>query len=80
MNSPAELVHFQLKYCERCAGLWLRPEGAATPYCPICDPFMSDLPMRIRPTKVGRVQKPLCTMAGFAFAILTISHLLGCFA
>jgi hypothetical protein len=57
MHQPTELIHFQLKYCERCAGLWLRPEGAATPYCPICDQFMSDSPMRVRSVKQSPVPK-----------------------
>jgi hypothetical protein len=40
------LLHLQLKYCERCGGLWLRPDGADTPYCPPCEQFMSELPVR----------------------------------
>jgi hypothetical protein len=46
MNAVSSLAHFQLKYCERCGGLWLRPDSAATPYCPACDQFMSALPVR----------------------------------
>ena len=26
----------ELKYCERCGGLWLRPCGAAVVYCRAC--------------------------------------------
>jgi hypothetical protein len=40
------LLLLELKYCERCGGLWLRPDGAATPYCPRCEQFMSELPAR----------------------------------
>ena len=42
------LVHFQLKYCERCGGLWLRADGVTTPYCPVCEEFMAELPLRVR--------------------------------
>ena len=46
MHSVAALPRLQLKYCERCGGLWLRPDGATIPYCPACEPFMAALPQR----------------------------------
>ena len=49
MHSLATLAYFQLKYCERCGGLWLRPDGTATPYCPACERIMAALPLRARP-------------------------------
>ena len=52
MDSLAELLHFHLKYCERCGGLWLRPDGADTQYCPRCARFMAALPTR--PPRPGR--------------------------
>jgi hypothetical protein len=48
MHPLATLVHFQLKYCERCGGLWLRPDGTASPYCPRCEHIMAALPVRTR--------------------------------
>jgi ribosomal protein S27AE len=51
MHPLATLVYFQLKYCERCGGLWLRPAGTATPYCPRCEHFMAALPLRTRRPK-----------------------------
>ncbi|MGB9106971.1 MAG: hypothetical protein WCC59_19605 [Terriglobales bacterium] len=48
MHPLATLVYFQLKYCERCGGLWLRPDGAATPFCPNCERIMAALPLRAR--------------------------------
>ncbi len=30
------LVELELKYCERCGGLWLRERGVQTPYCASC--------------------------------------------
>ena len=48
MHPFATLVYFQLKYCERCGGLWVRPDGTATPYCPACERIMAALPLRTR--------------------------------
>jgi uncharacterized Zn finger protein (UPF0148 family) len=48
MHPRPDLQFFQLKYCERCGGLWLRPDGAVSPYCPACERFMADLPSRTR--------------------------------
>ena len=48
MHPLATLVYFELKYCERCGGLWLRPDGTATPYCPNCERIMAALPLRTR--------------------------------
>jgi hypothetical protein len=40
MNTVGEIgVHeilIELKYCERCGGLWLRPQGADAVYCADC--------------------------------------------
>ena len=29
-------IQVELKYCERCGGLWLRPEGTDEVYCASC--------------------------------------------
>jgi hypothetical protein len=34
----------ELKYCERCGGLWLRPVGGGQIYCAPCSHEMSELP------------------------------------
>lgn len=34
----------ELKYCERCGGLWLRPIGDEAIYCTICARAMAELP------------------------------------
>jgi len=75
MNPLLELLHFQLKYCERCGGLWLRPDGAAVPYCPVCAEFMSEMPRRVR--KTSQAQKPLSALAATAFAIFAMAVLTG---
>jgi hypothetical protein len=39
-----EIVRLELKYCERCGGLWMRTWGTDDVYCPACALQMSDLP------------------------------------
>ena len=38
------LVPMELKYCERCGGLWLRESEHEEIYCPGCRPEMVDMP------------------------------------
>ena len=74
MHPVASLVYFQLKYCERCGGLWLRPAGTATAYCPNCEPLMAALPRRacqpgrkiVPATRAPAALAPLSTAADFA--------------
>lgn len=35
---------FELKYCERCGGLWLRPQGGEAVYCERCAKVIRELP------------------------------------
>jgi len=35
---------FELKYCERCGGLWLRPTGGGQVYCTACHRGMEEMP------------------------------------
>lgn len=37
-----EVLHVELKYCERCGGLWLRPCGSQCVYCAMCALAMSE--------------------------------------
>jgi Zn-finger nucleic acid-binding protein len=39
-------MEVELKYCERCGGLWLRRVGGREIYCPPCIPKMAQLPFR----------------------------------
>lgn len=39
-----ELIQLELKYCERCGGLWLRLQGEHDVYCASCVPHMQQLP------------------------------------
>jgi hypothetical protein len=37
-------THVELKYCERCGGLWLRPQGDGEVYCGSCRLRLADMP------------------------------------
>ena len=43
-----EVIRLELKYCERCGGLWMRVGGSGDVYCPSCAVEMLDLPTRRR--------------------------------
>jgi len=46
----------ELKYCERCGGLWLRPKGSEVVFCAGCIPKMAELPpLRVSGKKAPRV-------------------------
>jgi Zn-finger nucleic acid-binding protein len=51
MESCGEVFEqLELKYCERCGGLWLRAKGDEEVYCPECVPKMEEFPQpRRRP-------------------------------
>lgn len=42
-SKQQELVKLELKYCEVCGGLWLRPEGTEVLYCDPCQPLVAEL-------------------------------------
>jgi Zn-finger nucleic acid-binding protein len=54
-------MRMELKYCEHCGGLWLRPSGTEGVYCESCQPKIAELP----PAKKspGRVQLPVARRA-----------------
>jgi hypothetical protein len=60
-NTSNNPMRMELKYCEHCGSLWLRPSGAETVYCDICQPKVAELP----PPKKnpGRVQLPIARTA-----------------
>lgn len=41
---PANESRVELKYCERCGGLWLRTVGVAEVYCAGCGREMAQMP------------------------------------
>lgn len=38
------IEQLELKYCERCGGLWLRRKGNELVFCYACAPKMAELP------------------------------------
>jgi hypothetical protein len=55
-------MHVELKYCERCGGLWLRQCGIPRVYCADCVPRIAELPP---PSKeLQTVKLPLGPLAG----------------
>jgi hypothetical protein len=45
MEKPeSTFEQLELKYCERCGGLWLRRKGSERIYCVGCVPKMADMP------------------------------------
>jgi Zn-finger nucleic acid-binding protein len=55
-TDSVEMLEIELKYCERCGGLWLRPLGMREVYCRTCVPLMADLPLSSR-KRVATVTK-----------------------
>jgi ribosomal protein S27AE len=39
-----EGIQLDLKYCERCGGLWLRPHGTDGVYCAACGAYFAERP------------------------------------
>ncbi len=69
MQSAEAIIHFELKYCERCGGLWLRRCQAAAVYCSQCARQMADISRR-RPRR-----QPSCP--NLALAAITACLLIG---
>jgi len=43
-----KVIQLELKYCERCGGLWLRRKGADKTYCAKCAEETAEFPLRRR--------------------------------
>jgi Zn-finger nucleic acid-binding protein len=54
MNWEGPATELELKYCERCGGLWLRLHGDTEVYCARCRARMAEL---VRPS-AGRSTNP----------------------
>jgi len=42
---PCETIPMELKYCERCGGLWLRQRGSSLSYCSPCAHHLAEFPL-----------------------------------
>jgi Zn-finger nucleic acid-binding protein len=54
-SSSVNELQFELKYCERCGGLWLRPVGGGQIYCVACGRAMGELPPASRKAETARM-------------------------
>ncbi len=52
-------LSFELKYCERCGGLWLRPSGGGQTYCVACGRAMAELPAPSMKPGTARMSRSL---------------------
>jgi hypothetical protein len=69
---------FELKYCERCGGLWLRPQGGEAVYCGRCAEAIRDLPA-IAPRGGGSpVSAAAAAYGAIAGAPLSLWAIAGC--
>ncbi|HEY6768203.1 MAG TPA: hypothetical protein VI386_25900 [Candidatus Sulfotelmatobacter sp.] len=54
-------VRMELKYCERCGGLWLRECGSGLIFCKSCEINVTELPIlkkRVQSVKLAEGQRP----------------------
>jgi uncharacterized Zn finger protein (UPF0148 family) len=51
-------VRVELKYCERCGGLWLREWGTGVVYCGSCQAKMAEMPVP-KKKRPGRLMLPV---------------------
>jgi hypothetical protein len=58
-ENSANESSLELKYCERCGGLWMRPVGGGQVYCVACAIAMGELPpVCYRRAGVGSARVP----------------------
>ena len=43
VSQELEANHVELKYCEACGALWLRPRNSQATYCRRCEHVMAEL-------------------------------------
>jgi hypothetical protein len=56
-DNDMSYVSLELKICEVCGGLWVRPRGQRHPYCARCRKRLADFPRReVRRVPVRRTK------------------------
>ena len=71
----------ELKYCERCGGLWLRPQGTETVYCVACAEQIRQLPPPFRGGTPGALEAACCSLVVLFAALLKVADpMAGAFA
>ena len=43
VTGEVRAIRLELKYCEACGALWLRPRSSNAPYCTRCEKVMAEL-------------------------------------
>jgi hypothetical protein len=76
-ESMNDAIRMELKYCERCGGLWLRECGVGVVYCGNCQAEVAELPVPKK--KPGRVKIPVRPHAlveeyGFSSRSVKLEH------
>ena len=69
---------FELKYCERCGGLWLRPQGGDAVYCERCAEAIRELPAIAPRGGNSPVSAAEAAYAAIACAPLSLWTMAGC--
>jgi hypothetical protein len=71
MESDVKAVNLELKYCERCGGLWIRQAGCKDIYCSGCADAMAQRSPSSRFKTRARMpgsERPVAIVAGSASA------------
>ncbi len=67
----------ELKYCERCGGLWLRPQGTDAIYCAACATAVRDLPPSRGGTPPGALHAFYVNVVILFATLVSVAGLLG---
>jgi hypothetical protein len=54
-NIDGNAIQMELKYCERCGGLWLRIRGSEVVYCPGCSMILAGIARDSRGLEHSRI-------------------------
>ena len=57
VNGKMQIIRVELKYCEACGALWLRPRSNHASYCRRCERVMAELSRTSR-TKAAEGERP----------------------
>lgn len=69
LEDQKKQIGVELKYCERCGGLWVRERGAGV-YCGRCQGAIEELPAgKRKPKKIMLPIHPSTAIDGYAFGI-----------
>jgi hypothetical protein len=66
------IVLLELKYCERCGGLWLRLRGSGEVFCAACSAQMAELQGACRKHQVRLVLKTMIHADGESREVLVM--------